>query len=383
LIWPLLLLASVVSAEPAKPSLEFSGYLKELWQYSQSVPDSRPYFLNLDRARLSLDAKASVFRGHVDYDHEVDAGSYFRTLQYRAFGFPDAGTYLDMDQTISTGTTNAWRHRLYRGWLGVESETGVARFGRQRIAWGTGKIWNPTDVLNPFEPLQVERDERRGVDAFYARQGLGDLSQAELAYALGERWTDQSLLARVKSHFGEYDVSLMGGKVSPSTASYIVGGDFAGNLYDGTFHGEWSYTDLKNRTPFWKADLGYEYTFPTETRTWVLRDATLLGEYFHNGSGALDTAKYDFAAVLSGRDVAVARDYVGLTYTKDVHPLVKLELITILNCDDGSQFFMPDAAWNAAADLYLTAGFQRFGGPKRTELGRPANLLFLQAQYYF
>jgi len=382
LILPLLLFAGLACAESAKP-VEAGGYLKELWEHSASALDGRPYFLNIDRARLSLDGRASVFRAHVDYDQEVDAGSYFRTLDYKAFGFPDAGTYLSMDQTISTGTTNAWRQRLYRGWVGVESDKGVARFGRQRIAWGTGKIWNPTDVLNPFQPLTVERDERRGVDAAYARQGFGDLSQGELAYALGDRWVDASLLARAKSHLGEYDGALMGGKVAGSTGSWIVGGDFAGNLLDGTFHGEWSYTDLKTRAPFWKADVGYEYTFPTESRLSPLRDASVLAEYFHNGSGALDTAKYDFGRVRSGQDVALAQDYVGLTYTKDVHPLVKLELILITNCDDGSQFFMPDATWNATSNLYLTAGFQRFGGPKRTELGKPANLTYLQAQYYF
>jgi hypothetical protein len=380
--WLLVLFASLASAESAKP-IEAGGYLKDVWQYSASPFDNRPYYLNTTRARLTLDGKASVFRAHVDYDQEILTGSYFRTFEEKTFGFTEPGTYLDMDQTISTGTTNAWRQRLYRGWVGIESENGVARFGRQRIAWGTGKIWNPTDVLNPYQPLSVERDERRGVDAFYARQGLGNLSQAELAYAFQDTWVQSSLLGRLKGHLGEYDGALMGGKVSGSTGSYIVGGDFAGNLFDGTFHGEWSYTDLVTRTPYWKFDVGYEYTFPAETKPWILRDATVLAEYLHSGAGVLDTKRYDFGILASGRDVTLAQDYLGLTYSKDVHPLLKVELTLLTNCDDASQFFSPSLTWNALKDVYLTAGFQRFGGPKRTELGRPANLGFLQAQYYF
>jgi len=367
----------------AAGSLQAGGYLKDVYQYSASALDGRPYFLNTSRARLSLDGSASVLRAHVDYDQEVLAGSFFRATEYRVFGLGEPAQFLGAEQTISTGATSVWRQRLYRGWLGLETDGAAVRFGRQRIAWGTGKFWNPTDVLNPYQPLSVERDERRGVDALYARRALGELSQAELAWAPDTLWAGQSLLARLKSHAGEYDASLMGGKVAGSSGSWIVGGDFAGNLLDGTLHGEWSYTALGARTPYWKADLGYDYVFPTETRFYPLRDASVVAEYFHNGAGELDTSRYDFSRVLSGRDVTVAQDYAGLSYGKDLRPLLRLELLLIQNLDDGSQFFSPDLQWNALANLYLTAGLQRFGGPKRSELGRPANLAFLQTQYYF
>lgn len=374
MIWPALLLAAAASAV----SIEPGGYLKDVYQYSASAIDGRPYYLNTARARLSLDAKASIFRGHVDYDHEVLAGSYFRTREFQVFGLGEPATYWDADQAISTGDTVQWRHRLYRGWLGADRGDTVVRFGRQRIAWGTGKLWNPTDVLNPYQPLSVERDQRRGVDALYARQGFGNFTQLEAAWALEDVWARQSLLARAKSHWGEYDASLMGGKVAGSSDSWAVGGDFAGNLFEGTLHGEWLY-----RAPDWKGDVGYEYTFPAETKLWALRDAAIVVEYLHSGSGARDTARYDTAALIQGREVTLARDYFGFTYSKDVHALLKAELVVLQNADDGSNFFSPSLQWNALDNLYLTLGLQRFGGPKRTEFGRPANLLFAMAQYYF
>jgi hypothetical protein len=161
------------------------------------------------------------------------------------------------------------------------------------------------------------------------------------------------------------------------------GGDFAGNLWEGTFHGEWSYTDFDVRTPFWKGSLGYDYTFPSDSRFWGLKDTALVFEYFHNGSGTKDSSRYQFATLLTGREVALAQDYLGLTYSTDLHTLLKLEFSLIKNLNDSSHFFSPALQWNALRDLYLTAGLQRFGGRKSSEFGRAPNIAFLEAHLYF
>jgi len=363
--------------------LDASGYFKELWEDSHSALDGRPFFLNLDRARLTLDAKASVFKAHVDYDHEVYAGSFFRTTEYKTFGLAGPQTWLDLNQDLSATATSLWRHRLYRGWGGLETERTALRFGRQRIAWGTGKLWNPTDVLNPYQPTAVERDERNGVDAAYLRQGLGELSQAELAYAPQSGWPQSSVLARGRSNWKDFDFSVMGGKVAGSTASWMAGGDFAGNLWDGSLHGEWSYTDPETQRPYWRGLIGYEYTFSSEPKWRWLKDSQLLAEYYHNGRGTVNPARYDRSILFTGRDVVLAKDYAGFTFSKDLHPLVKLDLVLLANLDDASQLFSPSLQYNPVANLYLTVGWQRFGAARNTELGFPANLTYLQAQYFF
>ncbi len=40
--------------------------------------------------------------------------------------------------------------------------------GRQRIGWGTARFWSPMDMFNPISPLQIESEERQGVDAALA-----------------------------------------------------------------------------------------------------------------------------------------------------------------------------------------------------------------------
>ncbi|MEK7388217.1 MAG: hypothetical protein AAB036_00815 [Elusimicrobiota bacterium] len=343
----------------ALAAVKAGGTLKNFWQYSHSALDGRAYNLNTARARLSLDADTSYLRAHIDYDHQVAAGSFFRTTEYRLFGLGPPAPWLEMQQTISTGTTNGWGHGAYRAWVGVEDERGAVRVGRQRVAWGTGKLWNPTDVLNPYNPLTFERDERPGVDALYGRAGVGDLGQAELAWAPRDRWVDHSLLMRGRANWEGWDASALGGKIAGSTGSFLLGGDFAGDLFEGTLHGEAAWFNPETRPPYWKAGLGYDYSFKSE--------AAILVEIYHAGNGRM----------------GATRNYAGATFSKDINPLLKLEAVAIANADDGSTFFMPSLTWNALNDLHLTAAMQRFGGEKTTEYGRVPNSTILTAQFWF
>lgn len=376
-------LALLAASAPASAQARFSGYLKNLWQYSHGTLDDRPYFLNTDRARLTFDGRKDAFAAHFDFDDQVAAGSFYRTRDFKVFGYQPPKPWLSMEKTISTGTTNGYGIGAYRAWVGLDGEKGTFRAGRQRVAWGTGKIWNPTDVLNPYSPTSLERDERRGVDALYGRLGIGDLGQAELVWAGQDRWVDHQVLARGHGTFGGWDASLLGGKIAGSTAAFMVGGDFAGTVYDGTLHGEWGYFHPQWRTPYWKAGLGYDYNFPSETKLRWLKDAAFVFEYYHAGNGRTDTRRYDFSPVLAGKEVSVAQDYFGASFGKDLHPLLRLDLYCVVNADDGSTFFAPAFTWNALENLYLTAGLQRFGGERRTEYGRNPNQSFLSGQYYF
>lgn len=370
-------------AAPAAAQVKVGGYLKNIWQYSGAELGDRPYYLDTARARLTLDAQKDAFRSHFDLDNQLAYGSFFRTNDFKVFGFAPPKPWLTMEKTVSTGTLNGYGIGAYRAWVGLEDERGVVRAGRQRIAWGTGKIWNPTDVLNPYSPTSVERDERRGVDALYARAGVGTLGQAEYVWAGQDRWVDHQMLGRLHGNVADWDASVLGGKIAGSTAAFMVGGDFAGTWLDGTLHGEWAMFHPGWRTPYWKAGLGYDYTVDSATKLRWLKDSTFVFEYFHAGNGRTNTARYDFAPVLAGTEVSVAQNYFGASFDDDLHPLVKLELYGLVNADDGSTFFAPALTWNALNDLYLTAALQRFGGERRTEYGRNPNQAVLTAQYYF
>ncbi|MFH1726372.1 MAG: hypothetical protein ABII00_17310 [Elusimicrobiota bacterium] len=377
-------------------SFRASGYLKNLYRYTRSALTGAPYWSDLTRARLSLDAEMAPaeppdawsppersLRVHVDYDHELRAGSFLKSSDFRLFGLGEPESYLTMEQAVSSGTDAHYRHLSYRGWVELRSGPWSARFGRQRVAWGAGKIWNPIDVLNPYRPTSLEREERPGVDAALLRRGIGALGQAEAVYALAGRWAESDLLGRVRGNPGGVDLSLLGGKVASSTASWMLGGDFAADVRGGTLHGEWSYTDLRVRTPYWRALLGYEYSFGADPPLRWLKDLWFVTEVLHNGRGRTEPRRYDFTALAGGREVSVARDYWGAGLRKELHPLVQVELYHILNLNDESHFISPSISWNAVGNLHLLAGWQRFGGSPASEYGRRANIAYAQAQYFF
>ncbi|MEZ4459151.1 MAG: hypothetical protein R3E66_05400 [bacterium] len=81
---------------------------------------------------------------------------------------------LSYDPTVNENTTNAFggtgqktRVSLDQLWLKFDVESRVfVTVGKQRIKWGTGRFWNPTDFLNTetLDPLSVAVfDERLGV----------------------------------------------------------------------------------------------------------------------------------------------------------------------------------------------------------------------------
>ncbi|MBI5595199.1 MAG: hypothetical protein HY928_03820 [Elusimicrobia bacterium] len=386
------LLACVFAATPSGAApFEASGSLKTLYSFSRSPLNGRQQWLDLSRARLALkgertgagDAPAWALRASAEYDHEVRAGSQLRSPESRLFGLSEPAGILTMEQTISSGTDAGWRHRLYRGWVEAAAGGWSARFGRQRVAWGTGKIWSPVDVLNPYRPTDLEREERFGVDALVVRRGLGTVGGAEAVYGLGESWVETDLLARARTNAAGADLALMGGKVAGSTGAWMAGGETAWDLFEGNLHGEWTYTALETRTPFWRAMAGYEYSFSSDPPWRCLKDLWLNAEFFHNGRGRRDARRYDRGLLRGGREVALAKSYLGLSLKKEFHPLLNAELSLLQNLDDASRFIVPSVSWNPWGELHLSAGWQAFAGARQSEYGPLSNTAFAQAQWFF
>lgn len=380
--WLAVLLASAAQGL----ELRHSGYLKNLYRHTRSPSTGQAAWLDLTRARLELEGSAAAgpvaLTVRAEYDHELRAGSFLRRPEFRALGLAEPPSTLAMQQTISGGSDAHYRHALYRGWVEAAYGDTRLRFGRQRIAWGTGKLWNPTDFLNPYVPTAVERDQRAGVDALHARRALGELGQAEAAYALARDWAGTDLLARGRGNLGGLDASLLAGKLAGSTGSWTAGGDFAVDVAGGGLHGEAVLADPETAAAFWRGLIGYEYTFSAAAPA-GFADLWALVELYRNGQGTARPARYDYSRLLGGRAVSVGRDYLGLGLKKELHPLLSAELYQISNLNDGSFFIAPSLDWNALPDLHLAAGWQRFGGRPGSEYGRLPNVLFLQGQYFF
>jgi len=96
--------------------------------------------------------------------------------------------------------------------------------GRQVLSWGTGRLWNPTDLMSPFSPTDVDREVRRGVDAVRLSMPLGAVSQLDVLWLPQRTLADNGGALRVQTNAWGFDVSLSAAKyVSPVGAFVQVG----------------------------------------------------------------------------------------------------------------------------------------------------------------
>lgn len=133
--------------------------------------------------------------------------------------------------------------------------------GRQRINWGINTVWNPNDLFNSSNFLDIDYEEKPGADALQISYETGDMSRLEIVYKPGKDFIkNQEVLAlRYQFNFKEYDIQLIAAKYREDLH---LGWGWAGNIYNWSFKGEASYFFGKTRQEnVFIASVGLDYSF--------------------------------------------------------------------------------------------------------------------------
>jgi len=226
--------------------------------------------------------------------------------------------------------------------------TGELVFGRQILSFGTGRFWNPTDLLSPFAPSDVDKEVRRGVDAVRFSWPLAATALVDVLWLPQKRGVDQGGLARVQGNAGGFDMSVSAAKY---LADLVLGADAAGDVGPLGVHVEGAYTlgltSLGTRAPprvaeqFVRAVAGIDWK-PTT-------DLMVVGEYYFNGFGAAAPAGY--VATLqsvreqSGEIYGAGRHYLGLGVLWRASDLLSINTSVITNLCDPSAMILPTAEY--------------------------------------
>src|SRR5262249_55551714 len=163
--------------------------------------------------------------------------------------------------------------------------------GRQVLSWGTGRLWNPTDLLSPFAPTDVDREVRHGVDAIRYSMPLGQTSLVDLLYLPQRDGWAQGGVARVQANARGFDLSASGAKY---VADVVFGADTAGDVGPLGVHAEVAYTlGLENLGTGAPVKVGERVVRGVAGVDWHPVDKWIVGaEYYFNGFGADDPAGY-------------------------------------------------------------------------------------------
>ncbi len=371
LCMPLLLLVLSSSNAPACWGDTDGTFTALAWQGENSLRQTHGSLLSRLRLRWLQDGR--WWSAQLAYDVESLYGGIVRDPLFPLWKARPPSTYLDAESTIYDHVPWLLRQRLYRGWLQFRHGDWQTTVGRQRIAWGVGHLWNPTDRFNPVQPLALEPEEKTGVDAWQGRwnySGFGNVqavfAPGRLAYAiprrLAIRWSDTFPLGDVSASWIR------------SGRDDVLGADFAGNLGDAGIHMEYSRT-LRGPKRQWVLGADINHVGP-----WLPNGLYLAVEYFFNAV----PSPAPLPAFSSGGTELQSRSHqlLGMHAGYDLTPLWRLEAIVIQDLERRSRAVMPSLQYSPEEDMEIQGSVQWFTGA-RGEFAAMNSIAFLRLQYYF
>lgn len=353
-------------------SMDLTGSLKSVFLRSRGS-NGDGYALSL--SRLRVEANGDIAPGlalDLQYDNEVLLGSYLDTAEFRALKDSAPSQYWQADANYVDRGDVYGRHRLYRAAVTLTRGSVDLKLGRQRIAWGTGRFWSALDILNPVNPLALEREERVGVDAALFEAKLGPLSRASLVYAPAPDRGPASRALQWHGNSAGVDVSVVAGRVRGFD---IVGMDVASQIGNAGVRAEAAHLNPSGGAHFNRGMAGADYSFAN--------GLTLSAELYYNGAGSRDPAVYDFAGLRSGRVLNLATRYAGLYASYEITPLLMWSTYVVVNADDRSRAIDTRLMQSIGPNLDLTVGLQRSAGPAGSEFAAVPSLFQVQLQWFF
>lgn len=426
------LLCAIACAVPARAAqweqgdarLELNASLKTLYTYTRALmtrdliddlvlpdpndpsPDTgttleRSWSL-LTRARLTAEGvwQDRVY-AQVVYDNEMRSGSFLDSVAFAVADRIGTQTWFDWDRTYSEhGTASNWRHLIYRAWVRWQEEDFELTLGRQRIALGRGRLWNPEDLFNPIFPLAIEADQRIGQDSAVARLRLGEGLWASAIVSPQDSYDEYRSAFRLDYEHALLDAGVMFGDFH---GDLVWGGDFATNLGDAALRGEATYSAIRGRDNVWQAVASVDYNLD------VGNGVYLLAEYLYNENtfesleiedpvpDLLDplAPPVDEERLARGlargqipvldRITTVRKHQLGAQASYEITPLLTGGLLVLYDWDGRSAAFAPSLSWSPLADVVVSVAGQLFVGKAnaQNDYGGTPGLLIVSVEAYF
>ncbi len=362
------------------------------------------------RIRLELEARATEWLSAVViYDNEIQYGGV-DTLEANLGREIEESSFSGAEGTLSRGTHHDWRHALYRGYLRIEAGRFELGLGRQRVAWGVGRLWTPIDRFSAIPPLSLQPDVTPGIDSIDGRINFDGFSYLQFVYAPGATRSLERWALRLHGVLFDSDVSLMGGIFEDAPT---VGADFARNLGGGAIRFAAVYT--RPQTPVWLLGDPAPAPLPDYWQALASFDINLefgtglylLAEYLYNGNalgfgegkagpllplftaggpngdsaalvGPPDPARFGASRVISN-----ATHQIGTQLGYDLTPELRGDFVMLVDLSGGSAAFFPNLRYSPLDRLEMTLGVQLFAGGKDSQYGNSEPLVYLLADWYF
>ncbi|MFC1770551.1 hypothetical protein ACFLZV_01560 [Candidatus Margulisiibacteriota bacterium] len=256
--------------------------------------------------------------------------------------------------------------------------------GRQRIAWGVGSVWQPTDVFNIFAySFVVAEEERRGVEAVRIQIPFGIATELEGVVLTAGEFAQSAKGIRYRTNVENYDLSLS--FVDMANNEKQIGFDLIGELWELGVYTEWAFRSNDSGGSYSQGVLGINYTFENG---WGVDT-----EFFFNSQGVRSKDAYDWSAYKAGKIMHLAKNYGYFGLRKILDEITYIGMALIINGDDNSLILSPSYTRNVFENFDLSIQAVFMGGEDASQynpgtendssgyLG--ASLFFLKGRYSF
>ncbi len=316
---------------------------------------------NYNRLRFTDKIKEGNWFANIIADIDNYYGeNYIDSFEYNYLRSIKADTPFDIETNSKNYGNGEVFGRLHRFNIGYADEKHNVVFGLQKITMGVGRIWTPTDLFNPRNPLALEPDQIYGNYALSYTYAFGGLS--EVMAVVAKRHDDSYKYAgRVKSNVSVVDIAV---DLFSSDDAQMIAYEIEGNVFDTGI--EWRseggyYKDKLLDKEFYQTILGADYGF--------VNGLTVMAEWLHSS----ETYRVDEILLTQNSTLSnnrhISSDYLGASAYYDFNLLINGAISMIYSIDDQSSFISPLIEYSLADDASLALGAMLYEGDNQSEFG--------------
>ena len=314
-----------------------------------------------------------------------DTVEYARELTAQVPGFDalfgglpnDDRRWWNLTDTFENDGKRAAILRADRLSVGYTSRTTALRVGRQAISWGNGLSFAPMDIVNPFDPYQVDVEYKAGDDMLYGQYLFADGNDVQSAYVVrrnpasgGVESAQATFAAKYHGSANSLEYDILGAQ-NYGEALLGIGGsyDVRGAVWRSDL--VLSDTDDDGVVPQFVLNTSYSWV-------WIEKNFTGSLEYYFNGFGQHDScytptclvANPELIERIARRQLfTLGRNYLAGSLVIELTPLFTLMPNLFWNIDDGSARLQLIPQYSLGENVVLLGAVNVPIGPKGTEYG--------------
>ncbi len=351
-------------------SLEAVGSLRLTGAYLDS-PDLPVLYAN-EKDWLAAGVGRLIVDGDLDPGFDFECNAFLEMSRLPPLSLD--GTFATAGSVRSPYRTP---HLTWDFWEGGEGrgQLGLDRFfvslhappvdvsvGRMPINLSVMNLFTPNDFFAPFSATAINKVYKPGVDALRVSLATGSLGSVEVVGALGSDADGVpaldrcALMGRVSLVQWNFQWAVLGGRLAGRS---VVGGSLQGDVgrVGIRSEGHAGFPDpagpgtLRDTDNYVRIAAGFDIPF-----TW--RNAAVGADYLFQSDGADGPEGYlQRAANLFPDDpVYLGRHYVGLSAGGEILPILRMNLLSLINAGDGSGLAALMLLWNVLDEADLAAG---------------------------